>query len=269
MNIISKNHQKKYYFLALFLFVNLFSAFSQSEGPKRKLIWFDEFNYTGLPNSKKWDYEEGFVRNKEPQYYTRARLENASVANGLLTITARKEEYKDAHFTSASLKTLGKKHFRYGRMEMRAKVYKGVGGWPAFWMLGVNRTEVKWPNCGEIDILEYVGKDSTQVYGTVHYSDSTNTYQYSGKKPVVGQPYDGFHIYAVDWTENRMEFYYDNLKFFEFDLKNADHLKDNPFRKDFYLLLNLALGRVGTLGGPLNEKILPLKYEVDYVRVYK
>ncbi|RYG06990.1 MAG: glycoside hydrolase family 16 protein [Chitinophagaceae bacterium] len=136
-------------------------------------------------------------------------------------------------------------------------------------MLGKNRTEVKWPNCGEIDILEFVGKDSTQVYGTVHYADSTKTYQFKTKKPVVGKPWENYHVYAMEWTKDKIEMYYDNLKYFEFDLKDADNPKDNPFRKEFYLLLNLALGREETLGGKLDDKILPLKYEVDYVRIYK
>lgn len=257
----------------LFLIITLSAlqqgAYAQSDGPKRKLVWSDEFNYTGLPDPKKWDYEQGFVRNKEPQYYTKDRLENARVGNGYLTIESRKEAYKDAHFTSASIITLGKKHLKYGRVEVRAKVCKGVGGWPAIWMLGTNRGPVKWPFCGEIDILEYVGKDSTQVYGTVHYADSTGTYKHKGEKPVVGNPYEDFHVYAIDWNEDRIEFYYDKLKYFVFELKDADNQVDNPFRKEFYLLLNLALGRQGTLGGPLDEKILPLKYEVDYVRIYK
>lgn len=258
-------------FLSACLIVSIFnlSAVAQSHGPKRKLIWKDEFNYKGLPDSTKWDYEVGLVRNKEPQYYTKNRLENARVENGLLVIEAIKEEYKNAHYTSASLKTLGKKHFKYGRIEVRAKVCKGVGAWPAIWMLGVNRTEVKWPNCGEIDILEYVGKDSTQVYGTVHYLDSTSNRKLEGKKPVVGNPDQDFHIYAINWDEDKIQFFYDDLNYFTFDIKKADNKTDNPFRKEFYLLLNMALGRVGTLGGKLDDRILPLRYEVDYVRVYR
>jgi len=253
----------------LLFYALAFSSFAQSSRAKRKLIWSDEFNYSGLPSPKKWDYEVGFVRNREPQYYTKNRSENARVENGNLVIEARKEAYKGAQYTSASLITLGKKHLKYGRVEVRAKVYKGMGSWPAIWMLGTNRGPVKWPNCGEIDILEFVGKDSTQVYGTVHYADSTNRYVHQGKKPVVGKPYEDFHVYAIEWNKDQIAFYYDDLKYFVFDLSHANHSKDNPFRKDFYLLLNLALGREGTLGGKLDDKILPLKYEVDYVRIYK
>lgn len=243
---------------------------AQTNNANRKLIWADEFDYSGLPDDTKWGYEKGFVRNKEPQYYTEKRLENAFVDNGKLVITARKEDYQGAKFTSASLITLKKMHLQYGRVEVRAKVYKGVGGWPAIWMLGTNRGPVKWPNCGEIDILEYVGKDSTQIYGTVHYADSLNQYATEGNKPKVGEPHNDFHVYAIDWNKDRIEFYYDNLKYFVFDLSKADNNKEgNPFRKEFYLLINLALGREGTLAGPLNESILPLKYEIDYVRIYK
>ncbi|ETZ23038.1 family 16 glycosylhydrolase [Pedobacter sp. V48] len=259
--------KKKFALLTLSIWCVFASA--QENATKRHLVWSDEFNYSGLPDAQKWAYETGFVRNKEPQYYTSKRLENARVKNGVLTIEARKEKYKDAEYTSASLITLGKQHFRYGRIEVRAKVCKGLGGWPAIWMLGTNRELVKWPNCGEIDIMEYVGKDSAQVYGTVHFPDAAGRYTYEGKKPVLGKPYEDFHVYAVDWNADRIEFYYDSLKYFVFDLNKADAGTENPFRKDFYLLLNLALGHAGNLGGALNDKILPLKYEVDYVRVYQ
>ena len=259
----------KLYSILFCLFLNLLSVYGQTNGTYRTLIWSDEFDYSGLPDDTKWGYEEGIVRNKEPQFYTVGRLKNARVTNGKLIIEAKKENYQGAQYTSASLITLKKMHLQYGRVEVRAKVCKGIGSWPAIWMLGVNRGPVKWPNCGEIDIMEYVGKDSTQVYGTVHYADSLNKYKNEGKKPVVGAPYDDFHVYAIDWNADRIEFYYDNLKYLTFDLKKADNKDGNPFRKEFYLLLNLALGREGTLAGPLQDAILPLKYEVDYVRIYK
>lgn len=235
----------------------------------KKLVWDDEFDYTGLPDTRKWDYEVGFVRNKEPQFYTKRRLENCRVENGMLMIEARKEKYGEASYTAASIITLKKQHWKYGRIEVRAKVPKGIGSWPAIWMLGANRGPVKWPDCGEIDIMEFVGKDSTLVYGTAHYSKDGGKYEYKGEKPIVGAPYEDFHVYAIDWNENRIEFYYDSLKYFVFDIGSADKNTQNIFRKDFYLLLNLALGREGTLGGRLDDNILPLKYYVDYVRVYQ
>ncbi|MFT3822285.1 MAG: glycoside hydrolase family 16 protein [Chitinophagaceae bacterium] len=261
------------------------SAQTSTEKKPSKLVWSDEFDYTGLPDSTRWTYEKGFVRNKEPQYYTSRRLENCRVENGMLVIEARKENFPNAAYkpgstewpakdsvaayTSASLITLGKKTWKYGRIEVRAKVPKGIGIWPAIWMLGENRGPVKWPECGEIDIMEFVGRDSTRVYGTVHYADSTGKYGHQGEKPVMGAPYDEFHIYALNWYPDRMEFYYDDQKFFVFDLSKSQNSKDNPFQKKFYLLLNLALGRQGTLGGPLDDRSLPCKYFVDYVRVYQ
>ncbi|MFC0182040.1 family 16 glycosylhydrolase [Pseudarcicella hirudinis] len=236
---------------------------------KRKLVWSDEFNYKGLPDSTKWGYEVGHVRNNEPQHYTRKRLENCRVEDGLLVIEARKEKFDTSAYTSASIMTLGKKTWTYGRFEVRAKVPKGLGVWSAFWMLGENRQAVKWPTCGEIDIMEFVGKDSSQVYGTIHYADSTGTYKYHGEKPVVGAPYDDFHIYAIEWTKDQIDFYYDELKYFSFDLKKSKKGNENTFQKKFYLLLNLALGREGTLGGKLDKSIVSSKYFVDYVRVYQ
>jgi len=250
-----------------------------------KLVWSDEFNYRGLPDSNKWSYEQGFVRNREPQYYTVKRLENCRVENGMLVIEARKERYPNAayrpdaqsfaqkepfaSYTSASLITKGKEEWTYGRMEIRAKVPKGMGSWPAFWMLGYDHDRVKWPYCGEIDIMEFVGRDSTRVYGTAHYADVNGAYRHKGESPVVGTPFDGFHIYAVEWDKHQISFYYDNKKYFVFDYEHTQYATGNTFNKKYYLLLNLALGREGTLGGKLDDDILPLKYYIDYVRVYQ
>jgi beta-glucanase (GH16 family) len=235
----------------------------------RKLVWADEFNYKGLPDSLKWNYEVGFVRNKEPQFYTQKRPENCRVENGNLVIEARKENYKNAGYTSASIHTLGLAEFQYGRMEVRAKVPKGLGSWSAFWMLGANRGQEKWPECGEIDVMEYVGKDSACVYGTIHYANDSGKYARTGLKPVVGKPYDGYHIYAVDWTKDAMKFFYDSFCYLTIDLNKLGNKPRDIMRKKYYLLLNLALGRKGTLGGILDDKILPIRYYVDYVRVYQ
>ena len=270
-------------------FILLFSLFSICSLAKAqqytKLVWSDEFNYTGLPDSKKWTYESGFVRNQEPQYYTIKRLENCRVENGMLVIEARKEEYpnanfkpgsdkpsekeRTAHYTSASLITLGKADWKYGRIEVRAKVPRGLGTWPAVWMLGIDRGGVKWPDCGEIDIMEFLGRDSTRVHGTVHYADSLKKYAHQTEAPVVGLPADGFHIYAINWYPDRMEFYYDKLKYMVFDVRKSKNATDNIFQKKFYLLLNLALGHKGSWAGPFKEEALPFEYYVDYVRIYQ
>ena len=250
-----------------------------------KMVFSDEFNYNGLPDSTKWGYEEGFVRNQEPQYYTVKRLENCRVENGCLVIETRKENYPNAaykqgsakwdqkeqtaHYTSASINTKGKRSWKYGRIEVRAKVPGGLGIWPAFWMLGYDKGKAGWPGCGEIDIMEFLGRDSTKIYGTVHYVDTAGKFRDRGEAPVVGHPSDGFHIYAIGWDDKRITFYYDSLKYFVFDFKKTEHNPGTVFQKDFYLLLNMALGHEGSWAGPVDDKILPGKYYVDYVRIYQ
>ncbi len=261
------------------------SLSAQAQQQPRKLVWSDEFNYTGLPDSKKWGYESGFVRNQEPQYYTVKRLENCRVENGMLVIEARKEQYANpaykpgsqkpneqvpyAQYTSASINTQGKAEWKYGRMEIRAKVPRGLGIWPAFWMLGTDHGPTKWPECGEIDIMEFLGRDSTRVHGTVHYADASDTYRHQTAEPVVGKPADGFHIYAVEWDENQIAFYYDDQKYEVFDFNKTQYPSGGMFRKKYYILLNLALGHQNTWAGPLDDHALPAKYYIDYVRVYQ
>jgi beta-glucanase (GH16 family) len=251
----------------------------------RKLVFSDEFNYNGLPDSNKWSYENGFIRNEEPQYYTVKRLENCRVENGCLILETRKETYPNAaynkdstkwdqkeqfaHYTSASINTKGKESWKYGRIEVRAKVPAGLGIWPAVWMLGYNNGHATWPGCGEIDIMEYLGRDPTKIYGTVHYLDTAKKFRDQGVAPTVGSPSDGFHIYAIDWNDKQIAFYYDNLKYFVFDFKKTKNNPGDVFKKDFYLLLNMAVGHTGSWAGPLDDKILPAKYYIDYVRVYQ
>jgi unsaturated rhamnogalacturonyl hydrolase len=250
-------------------------------GQNWQLVWSDEFNYTGLPDKHKWEYEEGFVRNQEPQYYTVGRSENARVENGSLVIEARKESYPnaaykpgsaqpaEAEYTSASLVTLDKESWKYGRIEVRAKVPGGLGSWPAIWLLGEDRGAEKWPFCGEVDIMEYLGRDPSKVYGTVHYANTEGKYNHQGESPVVGNPSDGYHVYALNWYPDRLEFYYDSLKYLVFDINKAYARHGNIFQKNFYLLLNLALGHQGSWAGPFSDNELPMRYYVDYVRVYK
>lgn len=252
-------------------FLAALSGYAQAQ--RWQLVWSDEFNYTGLPDKHKWGYEEGFVRNQEPQYYTVRRPENARVENGCLVIEARKEDFGSeqparAAYTSASLITLGKESWRYGRIEVRAKVPRGLGAWPAVWLLGEDRENLKWPRCGEVDIMEWLGKDSAKVYGTVHYADGSGQYAHKGGILSSVQPADGFHVYALEWYPDRLEFYYDSTRYFVFDISKADTY-DHMFQKKFYLLINLALGHAGSWAGPVDEAALPMKYYVDYVRVYQ
>jgi len=250
----------------------------RAEGPPPgyKLVWSDEFNYHGLPDPSKWGYEEGFVRNREAQYYTEAREANARVENGVLTIEGRKEHFKvphpgqggkEAQYTSASLITLRKASWQYGRVEVRAKLPQGKGVWPAIWMMGADRTKVGWPACGEIDIMEFVGYTPDHVYATLHWGADYKHHQSQGKSLKVNAPWEDFHIYAMEWTPERMEFYYDQTCYHRFDVRKADQKDGNPFRRPHYLLLNLALG--GEWGGKIDDAMLPQKFLVDYIRVYQ
>ena len=236
-----------------------------------KLVWSDEFNYHGLPDTNKWDYEEGFVRNREAQYYTRARLENARVEKGRLVIECRKEHFKpDGHeaveYTSASLITLNRASWQYGRIEMRAKIPHGGGVWPAFWTLGTNITQVGWPASGEMDIMEFFSTDTNHIYGTAHYAVA-GRHRSDGGRVKTDQPYKRFHVYAIEWYPDRIDFFFDHQKYHTVSIDKAGQVADNPFRKPHYLILNFALG--GASGGRIDDANLPQQYLVDYVRVYQ
>lgn len=248
-----------------------------------ELVWSDEFDYTGAPDPAKWSYEVGFVRNQELQYYTEARPENARVEDGHLVIEARKETFpnpryqagsknwqqarENAEYTAASLITLGKASWQYGRIEVRAKLPQGKGVWPAIWMLGTDRGKIRWPACGEIDIMEFVGKQPDLIHGTVHFAGADGKHKSSGSKTKTAAPYDDFHVYAIEWDEKRIDIFFDEQKYFSFDLDKANLPDGNAFRKPFYLLINYAVG--GSWGGAVDPAVFPSKYLIDYVRVYR
>ena len=253
------------------LMVGLVLTFTGVRAGDWELVWSDEFNYTGLPDPTKWDYETGFVRNHESQYYTRARPENARVEHGMLVIESRKEHFKpDNHdavgYTAASLITQNKASWQYGRFEVRAKIPEGKGVWPAIWTLGTNIASVSWPACGEIDIMEFVGKDTNHIYGTAHFAVA-GKHQSDGGRLETKNPYAGFHVYAMEWSPERIDFFFDKTKYHTVPIDKAGQGADNPFRKPHYLLINFALG--GEWGGPIDDAILPQKYLIDYVRIYK
>lgn len=241
---------------------------AESFDGKWELVWVDEFNYTGPADSSKWDYETGFVRNSEKQFYTKGRKENARVENGTLIIESRKEKYEKGDYTSASLHTRGKAEWTYGRIEVRAKLPTGKGMWPAIWMLGANR-QVGWPACGEIDIMENVGYAPDTIHANIHtkkYNHSIGTGK--GSKIMADEPYEKFHVYAVEWFKDRMDFYLDDAKYFSFS--NEGTGSDAwPYDKAHYLILNAAIG--GSWGGQqgIDDSIFPQKYYIDYVRVLK
>lgn len=233
------------------------------------LAWSDEFDVAGQPDQSKWSFEVGKIRNRESQYYTDGRTENVRVEDGMLVIEARTEKYEEAKHTSASVITRGKKDFLYGRIEVRAKLPTGVGTWPAIWMLGSNNKEVGWPMCGEIDIMENVGYDPDTIHANVHtkaYNHAIGTNK--GNSILVRQPYKEFHVYAVEWFEDHMDFFVDDHKYFSF--ANEHKTKEEwPFDAPHYLILNIAVG--GSWGGQygIDESIFPQQMLVDYVRYYE
>ena len=253
-----------------------------------KLVWSDEFNFPGLPDANKWNYESGFIRNRELQYYTKARKENARVENGTLIIESRKEKFKNpnyrpdttrrrswnvsreyADYTSASLITYGKASWCYGRIEVRAKLPTGRGTWPAIWTLGTNIRKVGWPTCGEIDIMENVGFNPDKIHGNIHtkkYNHVRGTSKGSSIK--VSKSFKNFHVYAIEWSEDRIDFYVDDNKYFTYENEETGEAAW-PYDKEQYLILNTAIG--GAWGGQkgIDDSIFPQKFYIDYVRVYQ
>lgn len=234
--------------------------------------WSDEFDYKGLPDPKKWSYDVGSQNNgwgnNELQYYTDANPKNAYVANGVLKITAIKEQKDGLNYTSARLVSKGKGDFLYGRFEARAKAPHGVGTWPAVWMLPTDWKYGGWPSSGEIDIMEHVGYDPDVVHISVHtkaYHHSIGTQKTATKK--ISKASDEFHTYRIDWTPEYMKGFVDDIELFHFDNEKTGH-EAWPFDQKFHWILNLAIG--GFWGGHkgVDDSIFPAVMEVDYVRVY-
>lgn len=236
-----------------------------------KLVWADEFSGSGLPDSSKWSYDVGANGwgNNELQFYTSQRKENARVENGYLIIEAIKEKFDSAQFTSARLVSKNKGDWKYGRIEVRAKLPSGKGLWPAIWMLPTTRKYGGWPHSGEIDIMENVGYWPDSLFGTIHtgsYNGSMGT-QKSNSLAVRGMS-NSFNVFAVEWTPEVISFFVNQNKYGEF--KN-EHTGSSawPFDQEFHLLLNIAVG--GNWGGKfgVDETVFPQQMIIDYVRVYQ
>lgn len=240
------------------------------------LVWSDEFETAGLPDSTRWSYDAGDGcpglcgwGNNELQYYTVQRMENARVEDGRLIIEARREPFRGRNYTSARLVTKGKGDWRYGRMEVRAKLPSGRGTWPAIWMLPTAGAYGGWPASGEIDIMEHVGFVPDSIYGTVHteaYNHVRGTHR-SGAIAVADCESE-FHLYAIEWSEEKIDFLIDDWRYFTFR-REGSSFEAWPFDRRFHLLLNIAVG--GNWGGQegVDETIWPQRMEIDYVRVYQ
>ena len=256
---------------SLLVFFSLLTTIvnGQKSKTKGKLVWADEFNYTGMPNPKKWGYDTGGSGwgNNELEYYTAGT--NAYVKDGILTIEARKEEHDGMLYTSTRMITKNKADFLYGRFEVRAKLPTGKGLWPAIWMLPTDWAYGDWPASGEIDIMEQVGYDPDTIHISMH-TKSFNHVIGTQKTGWYGVPTatTDFHVYRVDWTPYAIRGFIDGKQLFEF-LNTGKGPDEWPFDKRFHFLLNIAVG--GNWGGQkgVDDTIFPAKMEVDYVRVYK
>ena len=232
-----------------------------------KMAFFDEFDVNGAPNSSKWTYDltnNNGWGNNEAEYYT-DRPDNVIVQGGYLKITAKKESYLGFDYTSARIKTQGKFSFKYGKVEVRAKLPAGGGTWPAIWMLGSNISSVGWPACGEIDIMEEIGNDLGRIHGSIHtpssYGGTVNT-----STTMLSDATTAFHVYGLEWDSQKIDFSIDGVVFYTYNptVKNSDTW---PFDADQFIILNLAMG--GNFGGSIDPNFTQATMEIDYVRVYQ
>ena len=226
------------------------------------LVFSDEFNTDGAPDSSKWSYDlgAGGWGNAEAQYYTNS-ANNVIVQGGNLKITAKSENLSGSSYTSARLKSENKFEFTYGKVEVRAKLPTGGGTWPAIWMLGQNYATNTWPACGEIDIMEHKGNEQNKIYGTLHYPGNSGG-NGNSNSTMIANASTQFHVYKTIWSPSSVKLYVDDVLFHT--VANNGTL---PFNADFFLILNVAMG--GTFGGAISPSFTQSSMEIDYVRVYQ
>jgi beta-glucanase (GH16 family) len=234
------------------------------------LVWSDEFDQPGQPDPAKWSYDTGGDGwgNDEAQFYTSNKLNNARVENGKLIIEARKENQGTNLYTSARLVTKDKGDWQYGKLEVRAKIPRGRGSWPAIWMLGSNKN-YNWPDDGEIDIMEHVGFDQGKIHASVHckkYYHSIGTQKTA--ITTVNDCSENFHVYSLTWNAEMIAIAVDGKNYFNFPNEHSGY-DAWPFDNRMHLLLNIAVG--GGWGGQqgIDDTIFPIKMEIDYVRMYQ
>ncbi len=238
----------------------------------KTLVWADEFNGSGLPDTTRWNYQVGGKGwgNNEQQFYRKGEARNARVEDGHLIIEAHREAYDGSAYTSARMTTKGMASWTYGYIEARAKLPSGRGTWPAIWMLGDNISEAGWPACGEIDIMEHVGYEPDSIYGTVH-TEAFNHVKGTqvGKATYLPTAESDWHTYAVDWDAERIVFLVDGKPYHRFDKRAGATVAEWPFDAPQYLLLNQAVG--GNWGGKkgVDATVYPQRMAVDWVRVWR
>lgn len=268
-------------FCALFVAILLIAACSGTQSATRgqtkmRLVWSDEFSRAGLPDSTKWGYDLGDGcpgicgwGNNELQYYNANRLQNARVENGYLVIEAHREKMGTKEYSSARMVSKHKGDWTYGRMAIRAKLPKGLGVWPAIWMLPTDWVYGGWPASGEIDIMENVGYMPDSVFGSVHTKRFNHTIGTQVTKGLLSTTLSSdFHEYSIEWDAEKIDFFFDGQQYLTF--RNKHEGPDAwPFDRNFHLILNIAVG--GNWGGKMgvDKAIWPQKMLVDYVRVYQ
>jgi len=237
------------------------------EGKAPEATWSEEFNYNGAVDSNTWTHEIGNGEwgwgNGESQYYT-SSLNNVKVEDGVLKITAKREDMAGYEYTSARIVSRDKFEFQYGRVDIRAKLPTGDGTWPALWLLGANHYEVGWPACGEIDIMEHWGHDPTVIAGSIHtpfsHGDTISTGHIN-----INDYNEEFHIYSIDWNENRIQFFVDDVLYYTYAPSPKDS-ENWPFDQEMFFILNVAMGGHWFDVDPqFNESTM----EVDYIRIYQ
>lgn len=273
-----------------------------------QLVWSDDFDYEGQPDSEKWNFEVGNFQwpNKELQAYT-DRPGNVFVKDGRLTIRSIKERDGERKYTSAKINTNHKACWQYGYFEIRAKFPGGVGSWPAIWMMPYKEKRIlpdwvplrsdgrpdfdhftkedwerfpkapkrdRWPDCGEIDIVEHIGRRPNMLLFSLHSGMFNHRIShpnpFSNHKEYDFNPSEDFHTYSMEWTPDYFEFFVDGISQYQYarpDVPDDQMYGAWPFDKPYYLILNTAVG--GGLGGPVAEDDLPYLFEIEYVRVYQ
>jgi beta-glucanase (GH16 family) len=232
------------------------------------LVWQDEFSADGL-NLSDWTFETGTGSNgwgnNELQYYLE---ENTTVKDGYLIIAAKKESKYGSDYTSSRIITKGKKEFQYGRVDIRAVLPKGQGIWPALWMLGDNISDVSWPKCGEIDIMEMIGGSGREktIHGTVHWDNNNQYASYGGDYSLASGIFaDEFHVFSIVWTQTTITWYMDDIQYHVIDITPAEL---SEFHNHFFFIFNIAVGG-NWPGSPTGETRFPQYMIVDYIRVFQ
>jgi len=226
------------------------------------LVWSDEFNGSQVDTTA-WTFQTGDNGwgNNELQYYTRGQ--NVALKNGMLSLIVRKEA---ARYTSTRMITQHKRTFTYGWVEIRAKLPQGAGTWPALWMLGNNIDRAGFPQCGELDIMEHVGKNPGFIHCAVHNPSETDRNPYVGIRQ-INDPFHTFHLYAMEWTKEQIRFLIDGKEVYRY--RPAEKTAANwPFDKPMFFIFNIAIG--GSWSGPVTDpSIFPQQMDIDYIRVYQ